>query len=223
MDFTKFVSALIQSGLYFSRADLLGDPFEGSSTLKNLEWFRLIADQFTDAFSGRPAVEEWTAGHLMFQKCTYVNCWHMNDYESAAMWRLYAKTEEAIAIQTTFEKLWNVLPSNCHVGLVRYIDYKTAVIPEGNTFWPYVHKRISFVHENEVRAVIQEPLIENNRMKENPAPGMWITIDLELLVDTVYISPTAPSWYQEVVTQTIKQFSLKTNIVQSSLAEGPVF
>lgn len=35
MDFTKFVSMLASSGVYFSRADLLGDPFEGSFSAAN--------------------------------------------------------------------------------------------------------------------------------------------------------------------------------------------
>lgn len=39
------------------------------------------------------------------QDWMYISCWHMNEYESAAMWKLYAKSSDAIAIQTTFQKL----------------------------------------------------------------------------------------------------------------------
>jgi hypothetical protein len=35
MDFTKFVSMLENSALYFCRSDLLGDPFEGSFSKAN--------------------------------------------------------------------------------------------------------------------------------------------------------------------------------------------
>lgn len=36
MDFTKLVFSLEESGLFFSRLDRLGDPFEGSVPRKNL-------------------------------------------------------------------------------------------------------------------------------------------------------------------------------------------
>jgi hypothetical protein len=36
MDFTKYVSMLVSGGLYFSRSDLLGDPFEASSSQANI-------------------------------------------------------------------------------------------------------------------------------------------------------------------------------------------
>jgi len=38
-------------------------------------------------------------------KFNAINCWHMNDHESAAMWKLYLKSDEGIAIQSTYRKL----------------------------------------------------------------------------------------------------------------------
>jgi hypothetical protein len=35
----------------------------------------------------------------------FVNCWHMNEHESAAMWRLYSQADEAICVQSTFARL----------------------------------------------------------------------------------------------------------------------
>lgn len=31
----------------------------------------------------------------------YVSSWHMNEHESTAMWRLYLKSDEGLAIRTT--------------------------------------------------------------------------------------------------------------------------
>jgi hypothetical protein len=80
----------------------------------------------------------------------------MSDYESAAMWKLYLR-DHGVAIQTTFQALTASLASeeDGYVGLVKYIDFQTALIPENNAFWPFVHKRRSFDFEHEVRAVIQ--------------------------------------------------------------------
>ena len=38
-------------------------------------------------------------------KYNAINCWHMNDHESAAMWKLYLKSNEGIAVQSTYETL----------------------------------------------------------------------------------------------------------------------
>lgn len=37
--------------------------------------------------------------------------------------------------------------------MVEYIDLERNWLPGGNAFYPYVHKRLSFSHEQEVRAV----------------------------------------------------------------------
>ena len=42
------------------------------------------------------------------------------------------------------------------IGRVSYVDYNTTIIPEGNAFFAYLHKRQSFEHEREVRAIIFE-------------------------------------------------------------------
>ena len=78
----------------------------------------------------------------------------MNEGGSAAMWQLYSKTNEAVALKSTFFRLANELDEKTYIGLVDYIDFENAGLPEGNTLYPYVHKRLSFSHEKEVRAVI---------------------------------------------------------------------
>lgn len=77
----------------------------------------------------------------------------MNEYESAAMWKLYSKTNESIAIETTYCKLKNVLPNDIMIGKVRYIDFEKDTINPTNVFNSFLHKRKSFEHENEVRII----------------------------------------------------------------------
>ena len=41
---------------------------------------------------------------------TFINCWHENSQESAAMWRLYSSfLPNAVAIKTTFDLLYKSL------------------------------------------------------------------------------------------------------------------
>jgi hypothetical protein len=227
MDFTKFVSMLENRGLFFSRADKLGDPFEGSYSHGNKklrpEVYKdpeIPSSVFDQIFLSMGRYAYWLRSWVM------VNCWHMNQYESAAMWNLYAKTNEAISIRSTFSKLRDLLDSDCYIGIVRYIDYDTDWIFEGNAFYPYIHKRKSFSHEQEVRAVINmQP--KDGLMQRSPAQppegGIWKSVDLDQLVDHVYIAPTASSWFRELVEQVIVRYSLRSDVSQSKLDEEPFF
>ncbi len=50
----------------------------------------------------------------------------MNNYESAAMWDLYLKNGDGIAIQTTvlnFKNSLDVTDETIYLGEVNYIDY----------------------------------------------------------------------------------------------------
>lgn len=96
---------------------------------------------------------------------TFINCWSLGEYESAALWRMYVPPEGGVAIRSTFRRLIKcLLPSEedkdpgmgntVFMGRVHYIDYERDLIPEGNSFWPFVHKRRSFEFEQEVRACI---------------------------------------------------------------------
>jgi hypothetical protein len=160
MDFTKFVSLLETESIFLSRSDKFDDPYEGSTT-QLTKMTRPARKELTlqpEGLSPRYVLKDITVESLnsiakfneWMRSWTYVNCWHMNPYESAAMWKLYARTDEAVAIQSTYTRLRAALPDDAYVGVVKYIDYDTDSIPEDNVFWPYVHKRKSFEHEKEL-------------------------------------------------------------------------
>ena len=134
MDFTKFVSLLDSNALFFSRADRLSDAWEGAHTVENLRQ--------------RPTVigagESETAAELMngvslFNRSlrfhTFVSCWHLNNVESAAMWKLYVSHDEGIAVQTTVERLVGSFQGGdndmfeVYVGKVSYLDYEREAFP----------------------------------------------------------------------------------------------
>ena len=147
MDFTKFVSLLEKQALFFARADKLGDPFEGSVTKVNAAAARVPRDELQQF---RKKVTRWTL----------INCWHENAHESEAMWKLYARETDGIAIKTDFKSLSSSFTcrEDVFIGIVNYIDYDRHLIPEDNTFQPYLHKRKSFEHESEIRANVTEYL-----------------------------------------------------------------
>jgi len=225
MDFTKFVAMLESSSLFFARADCLGDPFEGSYSRGNEKL--------------RPIVYKDTPDHVLdiiktqgsefskrLRQWTFVNCWHMNESESAGMWKLYAKTNEAIAIKSNFTKLFDELDSGTYVGLVEYIDFDHDWIPEGNVFFPYVHKRRSFAHEQEIRALFTQFPSEDGKLNFNKKPpegGLEKKVNVNNLIESVYVAPTCPGWFKSLVEKVCAKYGVNKQVIQSSLDAEPFF
>ena len=227
MDFTKFVSLLDKSALFFSRADKLGDPFEGSFSKVNV---KLRPEVYKDKVP-EEVLNYLAEFHRVLIKCTTVNCWHLNQYESAAMWKLYLKSEEGIAIVSTFARLKDSLQGDkpdVYIGKVQYIDYENDWIPEGNSLFPFVHKRKSFQHEQELRAVIQElPRDEYGQVNMRSKPpfddGIYVPVNLPVLIEKIYLAPTSPRWLFELVQSIIRMYRLEINVLQSTLDDVPSY
>lgn len=225
MDFTKFVSLVSSTGLFFCRSDLFQDPFEGSYSKANIslrpEVYKVMPEDQRESVmnvmsSLSRRVREWT----------YISCWHANEYESAAMWDLYAKTNEAVAIETSYDKLRNVLPERVFLGCVRYIDYNTDWLPEGNSFYPFMHKRKSFEHEREVRALIQDidATIDNLEAgKANNSTGQLVPIEVNDLISAIHVAPASPSWLVDLVAEVASKYEISADVRRSDLYSEPVF
>lgn len=223
MDFTKYVSLLSSKNIFFSRSDLFDDLYEGATSHANI---KLRLTVYKDNPIPEHALEQMSKFAKWVRQWTFVNCWHMNEHESAAMWKLYAQTNEAVAIQSTYQRLLNCLPENIFVGVVHYIDYETQWLPEGNTMWPFVHKRKSFEHERELRALIQD-LPSNEKGIQTGMPnfesGRVVSIDPESLIEVVHVSPDSPEWFSELVKKITIKYKFGFEVRHSLLAKTPVY
>lgn len=230
MDFAKYVSMLLNKGLYFSRADKL---YEGSITRKErqaIEEKARIAEnsgKLPNFWQGQffeVLMHSWRTA----TKQHYVLCWHMNSEESEAMWKLYT-SDRGIAIQSTYRTLIDSLPSRYnpieyagpYAGKITYINYEQENFNTNNGFYALLHKRLSFKHENECRAIIwkhgnykgpdQIPLA---KLEKNEA-GILVDVPLQKLIHRVVISPKAPIWFVDVVERTTKKYGYDFDIVRS--------
>lgn len=236
LDFAKYVAMLSTGALHFARADTLGDPFEGSMSRANLErrpdWYGDGHVQITRAFSESLPRRS---------KRTYINCWHMSEFESAAMWSLYVHEGRGVAIRTTFDRLCESFRTGdrIYVGGVIYVDYGNDVIPESNTFYPFMHKQHSYEHEREIRAILPDdgyiakdsrgnPIVDRNgHQREDPSyvgpPGRLVPVDLTSLIDAIYVAPYTPDWVVEVLREVTERFGQSFDMRRSSLDEIPVY
>lgn len=232
MSFTKLVSLIDTRRLYFSRADRLGDPFEGSWPKVNVAAREIIPNEIKDekVRSSLRAMRQKDGGDWsrLLSRFVSVNCWHMSPHESASMWKLYVSANEGIAIQSTYAKLRDSLIDEIDVflGVVTYIDYETQSIDGGNFLAPFVHKRLSFKHETEIRAVIPENPINTLPIdfSATPAdPGKQIRVDLEKLVEKIYVAPSSPPWFSELTEAAVKRYGYVFEVVPSDLDKRPMF
>ena len=227
LDFTKFVSLLDKQALFFARSDELGDPFEGSFSKANVELRHKI---YRDLAELEKFLRDFRTFSREMIRFTIINCWHINEYESSAMWKLYLKSNEGIAIQSTFKRLTECFDKSSefslHIGKVKYIDYNIDWLPEGNTFYPFLHKRISFEHERELRAIIQKVPSKNGRIDLTLKVfehGAYIPVNLNILIEKIYVSPTSPDWFYGLTKSIIEKYELQKEVVRSSLADDPVY
>ena len=230
----------MSKSLYFSRSDLLGDPFEGSYPEFNKE-FRVQRDKmFLEQLLGDRVTTDSVNTFLESQsnlnkflaKCMCVNCWHINEDESFAMWSIYAKDNKGIAIQSTYKQLRTSLPPSILIGKVTYIDYQKEHISEFRVFDPIMHKRKSFMFENELRAVksilgaflptITESLVEVPSVGPD-IKGVSIPVDIDKLISSIYVAPNSEDWFFDVVSEVTKQYSLTINVCKSPLDKEPYY
>ena len=175
MDFAKFVAMLQHRGIYLSRADRFDDRFEGATGLaaRQANWDGYYLDFFRKLVVTPPAsypIPDYTAEQIEAEanrllksikivaldaRKLLVSCWHGNETESEALWRLYSPPNiPGVAIRSTVGKLWDACAQyyGAIVGRVHYVDFKYnfAAIQNERIF----QKRKSLSHEQEVRIVL---------------------------------------------------------------------
>jgi len=232
-DFPKFVSFLEKRALYFSRADLLGDPLEGSFTKAYAADRQTLLGNPPDGVTAERLQDILQNNEAFFatqSEDIYVNCWHLGDHESMAMWNGYGGGPYGVAIRSTYGALDAALPSKLGelqapiwLGRVRYLDYTslTERIPkEYNVLSRFTCKHIAYEHEKEIRALFMYP---NLGLGSCAVPGHSLPVDLDLLVRRVIVSPLSPSWFDELVLSVCVRFECKPDVGRSNVFGPPVY
>lgn len=231
LDFTKFIHLLDSKSLYFNRADLFEDPFEGTWPEYNWELISKAKGK-TDSEMLRKTFEKLAKEQ---RKHHFLNCWHINEYESGAMWKLYTKSTESVAIQSSFQRLSDSLKDeqkDVFIGTVRYLDRNQEAIPMDNHIEIFLHKRPSFRHEQELRAIMIEPwnkvqegtfvYYDDMKAKIN-VEGLHANVNLDILIEKIYFSPNAPKWFKNILKTILHKYSIDKPVEDSELDNRPNF
>lgn len=271
MSLAKFLSLLHTSELYLSNLELMArtDPFEGTlppSRFVHRQWTSLddVPDSVKSRLTGFLKSQE-TSLNIAFERyrdlCElrirqafahrrsyFINCWHIAEHESAAMWGLYSKNDEGVAIVSSERRIINALSGEKKEilgGKMSYADYDTEefVMEDHNSFIPVLHKRVSFTHEQEYRLVYWDTDVthktvellsnkgpvrstigrtEDEIEQMTPHPGYGVQCDLPTLIESVYVSPLSPSWFIQTVQLAARAAKLVVEPKPSQLLSQPL-
>ena len=206
LDLSKFLDLLLSKKLFMSRSDKFEDQYEGTFSEPTYEEIKKLAIDNPEFLNYYKTHREKVA----------ISSWHINEYESFAMWQIFTKNNEGLAIQSTIGRLQKaVKPENNfdqYIGEVNYIDYKKEYIPFNDLFFPFLFKRKSFQYEREVRI-----LTDTSKSDLKLNDGLKINVDLKQLIEKIYIHPKSENWYKKLVIELVERLDFGFEIEKSDL------
>ena len=206
LDLSKFLDMLMSKRLFMSRSDKFEDQYEGTFSEPTYEEIKKIA-------ANNPKFLDYYKSH---REKVVISSWHINEYESFAMWQIFTKNNEGLAIQSTIGRLKKSLETERkteqHIGQVNYIDYKKELIPFDDTFFPFLFKRKSFQYEREIRIISD---VSSDNLKIND--GLKIDVDINQLIERIYIHPKSENWYKNLVIELVEKLGFGFTIEKSDL------
>ena len=206
LDLSKFLDLLLSQKLFMSRSDKFEDQYEGTFSEPTYEEIKKLS-------VNNP---EFLTYYKSQREKVVVSSWHINEYESFAMWQIFTGNSEGLAIQSTIGRLEKALIADKkfkqYIGEVNYIDYKKEYIPFDDMFFPFLFKRKSFQYEREVRIISD---ISSSNLKIND--GMKIDVDIKQLIEKIYIHPKSENWYKNLVIELVSKLGFDFTIEKSDL------
>ena len=230
-DLPRYIDLLLKQQLFFCRADRFEDPFEGKYTAQAKE--ELIKEQVEELADGqadeaevqkaKQQVEKLTEERTARRTYVTINSWHWNDVENYAMWKIYARGTYGLAVQTTYERLkhcFDKAKQPVFIGKVNYDDGCEAVLSD-DSLKPFLHKRKMYEYENEVRCCYVMPEDSTfNWQAQDTNDGVFIDVNLDTLIERIYISPYSPKWIHDIVAGINEKFNIHKEIVHSTVFDS---
>ena len=261
MDVGRFLAVLKSKCLYFARPHELDDKWEAHQLPRIrkelLDWAYIREERWQERYgTAEEALKQRSSPEMIaeseaqlwdhFTHRALVNCWHCNEGESIAMWKLYTSGAEGVAIQSSIRRLRDALNKSGNpfsIAPVQYNDHETST--ERAVSDPAAHftnpilsvfsKRKVFSHEREIRVVIDYLTDFGSRVHvkegdlapeipvefDNKEPGRQIPVDLEILVSRIVVSPSYPSWAVPALQDAVYAAGVQVKIANSSVHEVP--
>jgi len=218
MNLEKLLALLNSAALHMCRLDQFRDPWEGVWPPVVIEGIRASVAAVSP---GLDFDMLYTATFQQKRLRMFVNCWHENPYESAALWDQYANSAGlGLVVRSTIGRIKEACHTDqpFYLGRVRYIDYQRegANVSVLNVWRLAFLKRKSFEHEHEVRLLRLTPEIHPEPDWNKWPKSHSLAVNLAILMESVYLSPRSPLWLIEHTRELLGRFGLKDVAVKRS-------
>lgn len=219
----RLISMLGENQIYFASANQFDDRFEGAVAVHSLE-------QEVD-----PRYEEMEPTERAFwelKRLTKISCWHRANFESDAMWKLYAGEHKGIAICTTPDRMraafkpFRLKPDygieDLWGGSIEYVDLTKVRMRGAAMLNRFFFKHRAFEWEREFRLAISLRTAEEFGVRV-PSEGIFVEVDLLTLIDRIVLGSTTTEEERAIVTEQVAGAGLEDRIQLSTLLGKPRF
>ncbi|MFH1050728.1 MAG: DUF2971 domain-containing protein [bacterium] len=217
MSLTKLLSLIQTNKMFFSSMNILDDKREGF--YRNIDIMGHLDNKEKD-IQDFISYDRSTTGHR-----NYVSCWFKAEYESLAMWDIYGRFNDSIAIQSDLNFFKKCIVDKrdwtLNIGPIKYVNWNSQNLftpfnekpNDDELFW---YKDKSFQYEHEWRMIITLSEKEFNDM--NKPKGLSIEVDTNSLIERIYLSQNYSSWSYDSIKNLLKDYGINSEIRKSRIS-----
>ena len=240
MDIEKF-KLLLQNGLRLARADMFvkDDPFEGEFT----EQIYSISHQVSKEDNGKRTYFSETLKNEVerIRKHAFISSWALGTSESVAMWRLYGRSKDSVAIKTSVGQIKNEIElvlqgASSETNLlakymkkqivkIRYIDHRTHEdakklfnISDAQILF---YKNVGYRYEEEIRILFDASEQGRDGIAERAGDSCLIAINPKKIIHEILVSPFACNCFFQSVKSEAKKYNISERVKWSDLKFVP--
>jgi len=220
MRLTRFMDMLENQQIYFAAATEFTDPFEGAVAVQPHDW--PVDDRYVEPEMFERAFEA-------LRRLTKISCWHIEDYESTAMWDLYSGFGKGVAISSNplrvseglenfrlkpefgVEDLWG--------GQVQYHDLMIERL-QVRMLERFYRKHRAFSWEKEFRFAIAVRRAEEFGV-EVPNKGILVGLDPKAVIEKIHIGPLLSDIERSDIVRICAEHGLEDRVHVTSMLGRP--
>jgi hypothetical protein len=213
MDLAKLIALLEKKAIWLARADTFMDRHEGRFP----DEMRTLMEKAYESFPNDDPSPVKDADDFQdyLLKNTFVSCWHKNIDENMVMWEIYGRDSNAVAVQTTIDRISKSINSSRlsgHSLLLKPVVYERSEDVQGVLRYEecFFRKRPHFAFEEEVRIAL-DTYSPANPTKNTPY-GYALPTSINDLIESIYVHPDSPEWFVGVVNSITNRYVVQAEV-----------
>jgi hypothetical protein len=224
---------LLAGQLYFPAATQFDDRFEGAITEAQIARRRELSVSLADDVALERELQGTSEAFADLRRLTKISCWHARPHENVAMWERYRPADGlAVAVTSSVGALKASLrpfrlredygEEAIRVGAARYIDYAHEDMADRSMEGVFLHKRVEYADEREVRALLSLRMPAEFGVPI-PDKGAVVGVRPGTLIHEVRVDARAASAEVSGVVDLTRAAGVAASVTRSTLGADPVY